>query len=59
MALTLAQWGDADYRLASAILRGERDAAQRDGWFPAMMPSFAGETLPWLERSPFMPHATP
>jgi hypothetical protein len=49
-----ARWWDADDELASVDLRGEHDAAQRGGWFPATEPLSAGETLSWLEHSSSM-----
>jgi hypothetical protein len=49
MAPTLARWGNAEHGLASAILRGEHDAARRGGWFLATEPPSAGETSSWLE----------
>jgi hypothetical protein len=49
-----AQRWDAEHSLALVVLRGERDAAQSCGWFPAAAPPSAAETLLWLEHSPSM-----
>jgi hypothetical protein len=45
---------DVEHELASVVLHGEHDATRRGGWFLAMAPASAGETLSWLERSPSM-----
>jgi hypothetical protein len=42
---------DAEHGLVSVVLRVERDAARRGGWFSAAAQPSAGETLSWLERS--------
>jgi hypothetical protein len=53
MSFRARRW-DAEHRLASVVLRSERDAALRDGWFSAMALPSTGETLSWLEHSPSM-----
>jgi hypothetical protein len=54
MTPILARLGDAKCGIAPVDLHGEHDAAQRDGWFPAMAPPSAREMSSWLERSPSM-----
>jgi hypothetical protein len=40
-----ARWWDVEHRLMSVLLRGERNAARRGGWFLAAAPPTTGETL--------------
>jgi hypothetical protein len=49
-----AQRWDGEHGLALIVLRGERDAARRGGWFSAVAPPSVGETLSWLVCSPSM-----
>jgi hypothetical protein len=54
VALTPSQWGDAEHRLAPAVLPDERSAVWGGSWFLATAPPSAGETSSWPVHSPSM-----